>query len=85
MIVEYCGSEFDVPDILIDKFARDFGGLPGSRWREGIYQIREAIDDVLDYAAEEPDILEEPEYMVDFLRAMAMRQAMSNLGILYDA
>ena len=77
MLVEYCGSEFDVPDLIIDKFLKDFDALPGSKYRQGIYELRDTIEDVLSYAAEEPEILDEPEYQVDFIRALAMRQAMS--------
>ena len=85
MKVEYLGSEFDIPDLLIDKFSKDFDSLPGSGYREGVQQLRDCIDEILDVVAEEPDILEEREYMTDFLRALAMRQAMNGLGILYDA
>jgi hypothetical protein len=85
MLVKYCESEFEIPDILIDKFIKDFDALPGSAHRDGVHQIRESIGEVLEYAIEEPDLLEEPEYLVDFLRALAMRQAMDKLGILYDA
>ena len=85
MRVEYCGSKFDIPDLLIDKFLKDFETLPGSKYREGVYQLRDNIGEILDIVAEEPDLLHEPEYMADFLRALAMRQAMSNLGILYDS
>lgn len=85
MLVECYGSEFEIPDILIDKFYRDFDGLPGSGQRENVCQLRSCIDDILDIVAEEPEILDEPEYMVDFLRALAMQQAMKNLGILHDA
>ena len=85
MLVEYCGSDFDVPDLLIEKFYKDFDSLPGSGYREGVQRLRDCIDDILDVVAEEPEILEEQEYMTDFLRALAMRQAMNNLGILYDA
>ena len=85
MKVEYLGSEFDIPDLLIDKFSKDFDSLPGSGYREGVQQLRDCIDDILDVVAEEPEILEEREYMTDFLRALAMRQAMNGLGILYDA
>ena len=85
MKVEYCGSEFDIPDLLINKFSKDFDSLPGSGHREGVQQLRDCIDDILGIVSEEPEILEEPDYMVDFLRALAMRQAMNGLGILYDA
>ena len=85
MMVECYGSEFEVPDLLIDKFLKDFDTLPGSGYREGVYQIRESIDEILDIVAEDPDIIEEPEYLTDFIKALAMKQAMGELGILYDA
>lgn len=85
MLVEYCGSEFEVPQLIIDKFLKDFDGLPGSGARESVCQLRDCIDEVLEIVSEEPDILEEPEYHVDFIRALAMRHAMNKLGILHDA
>ena len=85
MMVEHSGSEFEIPDLLIDKFLKDFDSLPGSGYREGICQIRDSIDEVLEIVEEEPDILEEPEYLLDFIRALAMKQALGKLGILYDS
>lgn len=85
MIIEYFDSKFDIPDILIDKYAKDFDGLPGGRYREGVDQIRASIDEILDLIAEEPELLHETEYLSDFVSAQAMKQAMSKLGILYDA
>ena len=85
MLVECYGSEFDIPDILIDKFIKDFEGLPGSGNRESVMQLRYAIDDILDLVAEEPEVLHEKEYLSDFVRALAMQQALGELGILHDA
>lgn len=85
MLVECYGSEFDIPDILIDKFIKDFEGLPGSGNRESVMQLRFAIDDILDLVAEEPEILHEKEYLSDFVKALAMQQALGELGILHDA
>jgi hypothetical protein len=85
MKVECYGSEFDVPDLLVDKFLKDFSVLPGSGHYEGIHQIRDAIGEILDIVAEEPEILHEPEYHTDFIRALAMKQAMGTLGILLDS
>jgi hypothetical protein len=85
MIVEYFDSEFEIPDILIDKYAKDFDGLPGGRCREGVQQIRDSIEEILDIISEEPELLYETEYLTDFVGAMAMKQALSKLGILYDA
>ena len=85
MMVECYGSEFEVPDLLVDKFLKDFETLPGSGYREGVYQIRESISEILDIVADEPEILHEPEYLTDFIRALAMQQAMGKLGILLDS
>jgi hypothetical protein len=85
MVVECYGSEFEVPDLLVDKFLKDFETLPGSGHREGVYQIRELISEILDIVIEDPEILHEPEYLTDFIRALAMQQAMGKLGILLDS
>lgn len=85
MKIECYGEEFEIPDLLIDKFVKDFNSLPGSGYREGICQIRESIGDILDIVSEDPEMLYEPEYLSDFFRALAMKQAMDNLGILYDS
>ena len=42
-------------------------------------------DEEEEVVAEEPDILDEPEYLHDFIRALAMKKALENHGILYDA
>ena len=84
-MVECYGSEFEVPDLLVEKFLKDFETLPGSGYREGVYQIRDSISQILDIVADEPEILEEPEYHTDFIRALAMKQAMGTLGILLDS
>jgi hypothetical protein len=85
MKVACYGSEFDIPDLLIDKYIKDFDGLPGSGNRESIMELRMAIDDILDYVAEEPEMLEEFSILTDFVKALAMQKAMGELGILYDA
>jgi hypothetical protein len=78
-------AEFDIPDLAIDKYIKDFECLPGSGDRESVLQLRNAVDDVLDYIAEDPELLNEKDYLSDFVKAMAMQQALGELGILYDA
>lgn len=85
MLVECYGSEFDIPEFLIDKFVKDFEGLPGSGNRESVVQLRDAIGEILDVVSEEPEILHEKEYLSDFVRALAMQEALAELGILHDA
>jgi len=85
MMVECYGSEFEVPDLLVNKFLKDFETLPGSGYREGVYQLRESIYEILDVVADDPELLHEPDYHTDFIRALAMKQAMGELGILLDS
>ena len=84
-MVEYYDSEFEIPDLLIDKYVKDFDGLPGSGMYESVSQLRASIYDILDMVAEEPEIIQEPEYLSDFIKALAMKKAMEKHGILYDA
>ena len=85
MQVACYGSEFEIPDVLISKFIKDFEGLPGSGNRESVMQLRMSIDEILDYIAEEPDMLHEFTIRSDFVKALAMQEAMAELGILYDS
>ena len=85
MLVKCYDSEFDVPDLLIDKFYKDFDCLPGSGRYQDVASLRDSTDEIVEVIAEEPDLLEEPEYMADFLRALAIRKALEKHGILYDA
>ena len=85
MIIQYYNTKFDIPDIMIEKFAKDFECLPGSGQYESIRQLRDSVYDILDIVAEEPELIEEKDYMIDFIRALAMKQALAKHGILYDA
>jgi hypothetical protein len=85
MMVQCYDSEIEVPDVLIEKFIKDFDGLPGSGQNHSVSQIRGSIWEILDIVAEEPEVLHEPEYRTDFIRALAMRKALEKHGILYDA
>ncbi len=85
MIVQYYDSQFDIPDILVEKYAKDFECLPGSGQYESIRQLRDSVYDILDAVAIEPDLVEEKEFMSDFIQALAMKQALAKHGILYDA
>jgi hypothetical protein len=85
MMVECYGTEFEIPDLLIDKFIKDFDSLPGSRYREGVYQLRDSISEIVGIVGEDPKLLYEKEYLEDFIKALAMKQALSRLGILHDS
>jgi hypothetical protein len=85
MEVKCFDSTFDVPDIMVEKFFKDFDGLPGSANRGSVLELREHVYDMIDAVAEEPDLLEDPQNRVDFIRVLAIQKAMENHGIFYDA
>jgi hypothetical protein len=85
MMVNYLGEEFNIPDVLIDTFVKQFDCLPGSGDHQSVMMLRNSIEEVLDIIADDPEVLAEPDYMSDFVRALAVRQALSQHGILYDA
>lgn len=85
MMINYYGNEFEIPDILVDKYIKDFDGLPGSKNRDSVMELRDSTESVLEYVAEDPETLMDPECLSDFIKALAMRQALQQLGVLYDA
>jgi len=85
MLVTFLDEEFDIPDLLVNKFVRQFESLPGSGNHDSVVVLRDSIESVLDTICEDPEVLHEPEYLDDFIRALAIRQALSHHGLLYDA
>jgi hypothetical protein len=85
LLIQVNDVELEVPDILIDKFVSDFEGLPGGKNYEAVCTIRDLIEQVVDMVYSDPEIIDEPEYQDDFVRAMAMQEALKKHGIYYDA
>ena len=85
MNIEYSGYKIEVPDYLIEKYTKDFDGLPGSGNREAVLQLRGTMYDVIDYIAEDPEALHEVEYRNDFINALAVHRALEVHGLLHDS
>ena len=85
MEVKCLESTFDVPDIMVNKFFNDFDGLAGSAHRNSVLELRDHINEMIDAVAEEPELLEDPNNMIDFIRTLAIKKALENHGLLYDA
>lgn len=85
MNVTYFDTEFEIPDILIDKYSKDFEGIAGKSLREEVLDLRDSANSVLEYVEEEPEVLEDQEFLYEFINALAVRQALKNHGLLYDA
>jgi hypothetical protein len=85
MLVQCYDSEFDIPDFVINKFIKDFDGLPGSGDRESVLQLRDSVEEVMEAVAEDPEMLYDKECVAEFIQAIAMREALQYHGILHDA
>jgi len=85
MLVQCYGTEFDIPDFVIEKFIKDFDGLPGSGDRQSVLQLRDSVEEVMEAVAEDPEILYDKGCVADFIQAIAIRQALQHHGILHDA
>jgi len=85
MIVQCYDAEFEIPDLLINKYIKDFDCLPGKCMRESVLDLRESVNEVLDYVAEEPEALHEKGILSDFINALAVRQALKTHGLLLDS
>jgi hypothetical protein len=85
MMVQCYDAEFEVPDLLINKYVKDFDCLPGKSMRECVLDLRESINEVLDYVAEEPEALHEKDILSDFINALAVRRALQTHGLLLDS
>ena len=84
-MVQCYDSQFEVPDFVINKFIKDFDGLPGSGNRESVLQLRYSVEEVIEAVAEDPEILYDKGYVADFIQAIAIREALQHHGILHDA
>jgi hypothetical protein len=69
----------------MNKYRKDFEHLPGSGDRESILLLRKSVQKVTDMLYESPELLHNPAYIEDLQKVLAMRAAMHELGIFYDA
>ena len=54
--------------------------------REKLHQVCDELRQyIIDLVSQEPEMVEEPMLMADFIRALAMKKAMEKHGIFYDA
>jgi hypothetical protein len=65
----------------VDRLCLEYYDLP----RDLLNSIREEIYDLLGLATEEPELSEDPEFMVDLTQAFTARQALIQLNKLHDA
>jgi hypothetical protein len=85
MNVECYGEQIEVPDMLIEKYIKDFDGLSGKSMRESVMDLRGTVWEVIDYVADDPQSLSDGAIMSDFINALAMKQALSKHGLFLDS
>jgi hypothetical protein len=77
--------EIQIPEAMVIKYVKDFELLPGGGHRDSVLELRKSIMTVLFTLWEAPELMDEPKYHDDLVKALAVRQAMCELGIFYDA
>ena len=85
MLARLNGAEFHIPDELVDEYVIQFIPLKKFEHRDNLNVLREDILDIFDVVMQDPEALYEPEFLEEFVNTLAMRQALQNIGILYDA
>lgn len=70
-----------VPQEMVDSYYNDFHSIT----RESLEEIRELIAITIEVTEAEPELLQYNEYKEDLIRAFAMKLALQQRGILYDA
>ena len=74
-----------IPKDTMLKYRKDFEKLPGSGDRDAILLLRKSVQKITDLLYESPELISNPEYIEDLQKVLAMRAAMHELGIFYDA
>lgn len=85
MIVNFFNIATEIPDAVVNKYVKEFNGLAGSRHRDVIIDLRDYIWEILEFVYDNPDELYDKECAKDFVKAMAMKEALVKHGIWFDA
>lgn len=85
MRVKEFGKEYTIPETMINEFMGEFRMVKELNDRESLEEIREMTGLVLETLLADPELMEDKEYEQDYIKAIAMREALARFGILYDA
>lgn len=85
MRVQAFGKSFEIPETMINSFMVELHEVTQPGNRDALEHVREITGLVLETLADDPELMRDKEYEDDFIKAHAMRQALANYGILFDA
>lgn len=83
--VEAFGAVFEIPDDMIQGYYEEFKDLKNPSEKLNVIYLRDITGAVLSALSKEPHRMKQDVYVEDFIRAHAMRQALSRHKMLFDA
>lgn len=85
MIVVEQGKKFNVPDNMIENYKSDFHDMKIKHDRDTLTFFRNSVIIILAMVKKDESLLKDPEFVGDIIRALAVREAMKQSNMLYDA
>lgn len=85
MIVVENGKKFNVPDNMIENYKSDFQDMKMRYDRDTLTFFRNAVIIMLAMVKKDAGLLKDPDFVGDIIRALAVREALKQTNMLYDA
>ena len=85
MIIEDMGVVFDIPEDMIEEFIGDFTDVMYPLSRSDLNSIRSSTMLLIETLRSNPKLMEKDRFVIDYIKAQAMREALSRTKMLYDA
>lgn len=79
------GKMIEVPESLISKYTKDFDVFQNNKSRDEVNELRNSIYEIMLLVQMDPTMLDEPPYMNDFVNSLAMKKALENNKVMFDA
>jgi len=84
MIQQMVGFKVMVPDLAIEGLTKHFTELKVAESWEDLRAIRESAFEVIEFLVHDRELLSNEEYQLDLVSALAIRNALANIQMLYD-
>lgn len=85
MIIEDMGMSFDIPEEMIEEYIGDFTDMMYPLSRGDLNSIRNSTMVLIEMLRSNPNLMEKDRFVLDYVKAQAMREALSRTKMLYDA
>lgn len=85
MIIVEQGRAFEVPDSMIEHYKEDFHDMKIRHDRDMLTFFRNSVVIILAMAKKDVSLLKDPDFIGDIIRALAVKEALKQTNLLYDA